>query len=168
MARPSKLNDKQWGDIKRRIAGGEKAADLAREYGVSRQTISERCQKRAETIKDVAHQIVSADAALRQLPVSEQLLARNLLHLAHIFLPLGLKRLLAGCSLLRRFCLQPTLELHALFWLCAALAPVANLGAVGLIGHWCDGIRGVCGHALLVCHRIADLMTSEAARREQC
>lgn len=78
MGRPSKLNERQWGDIKRRIAGGEKPADLAREYGVSRQTISERCQKRAETIKDVAHQLVSADAALRQLPVSEQLLTLNL------------------------------------------------------------------------------------------
>lgn len=72
MGRPSKLNEKQWDDIKRRLATGEKAADLSREYGVSRATISERCQKPSETIRDVANQLVSADSALRSLPISEQ------------------------------------------------------------------------------------------------
>lgn len=78
MARPSKLNPKQWDEIKKRIAAGEKPAALAREFGVSRATISERCQKPAETIRSVANKLVEADKALRSLPVSEQLLTLNL------------------------------------------------------------------------------------------
>jgi len=78
MGRPSKLNEKQWDEIKRRLAAGEKAAALAREFGVSRASVSERCQKPSETIRAVANQLVSADAALRALPVSEQILTLNL------------------------------------------------------------------------------------------
>lgn len=72
MARPSKLTDKQWADIRRRLSDGEKAADLAREFGVSKASISTRVTKRLETVKSVANQIVTADIALRGLPVTEQ------------------------------------------------------------------------------------------------
>lgn len=78
MGRPSKLTEKQWDEIKRRIASGEKASDLAREYGVSKTAISARVSKRIETVKAIANQIVSADQALRALPVSEQLLTLTL------------------------------------------------------------------------------------------
>jgi len=78
MARPSKLTEKQWDEIKRRIANGEKAADLSREYGVSKAAISTRVSKRIETVKSVANQIVSAEIALHALPVSEQLLTLSL------------------------------------------------------------------------------------------
>ena len=78
MARPSKLTEEQWSQVKRRLAAGEKAAALAREFKVSRATISERCQKPVENIKAVANQLVSAERALYALPVSEQLLTLNL------------------------------------------------------------------------------------------
>lgn len=73
MARPSKLTNKQWADIRRRLLAGEKAANLAREFGVSRASISTKVTKRLETVKTVANQIVAADHALRSLPVTEQL-----------------------------------------------------------------------------------------------
>lgn len=78
MGRPSKLTDQQWDTIKRRLAAGEKAADLAREFKVSKATISTRVSKRIETVKSVANQIVSAESALKALPVSEQLLTLTL------------------------------------------------------------------------------------------
>lgn len=78
MARPSKLKPEQWTEIIKRLLAGEKAADLAREYGVSKTAISTRVSKRTETIQTVAHQVVAAERALSELPISEQLLAVNL------------------------------------------------------------------------------------------
>lgn len=78
MGRPSKLTESQWEELKARLSRGEKAADLAREYGVSKTAISARVSKRVETVKAVANQLVSAEDALRSLPVSEQVLALNL------------------------------------------------------------------------------------------
>lgn len=78
MGRPSKLSEKQWGEIKQRLLKGEKAADLAREYGVSKTRISERFSERIGTVKAVANQLVAADAALRALPVTEQVQALSL------------------------------------------------------------------------------------------
>ncbi len=78
MGRPSKLTDAQWEVIKSRVAKGEKPADLAREYKVSKAAVSNRVSKRIETIKTVANQMVSAEQALRSLPVSEQLITISL------------------------------------------------------------------------------------------
>lgn len=78
MGRPSKLTEKQWGELLQRLLSGEKAADLAREFGVSKATISSRVSKRAETVRGVANQIVSAERALGALPLSEQLQAVSL------------------------------------------------------------------------------------------
>lgn len=78
MGRPSKLSDAKWEELKARLAKGEKATDLAREYGVSKAAISNRVSKRVETVKAVANQLVSAEDALRSLPVPEQMLALNL------------------------------------------------------------------------------------------
>lgn len=78
MGRPSKLSEKQWADITSRLVAGEKAADLAREFGVSKAAISTRVSKRAETIHSVANQVVTAERSLAMLPVSEQLMAVNL------------------------------------------------------------------------------------------
>lgn len=72
MGRPSKLTEAQWEEIRKRLLAGEKAADLSREYGVSKTRISERVSKRVENIKTVANQIVAAEVSLRSLPVSEQ------------------------------------------------------------------------------------------------
>lgn len=78
MARPSKLSEAKWEELKRRLLAGEKAADLAREYGVSPSAISMRVSKRIETVKSVANQILDADKALKQLPVAEQIMTITL------------------------------------------------------------------------------------------
>lgn len=72
MGRPSKLTEAQWDEIRRRLLEGERAADLAREYGVSKTRISENVSKRASAVKDVAKQIVAAEVSFRKLSVSEQ------------------------------------------------------------------------------------------------
>ncbi len=78
MGRPSKLTEKQWTEIKRRLLAGEKASDLAREFKVSKASISNRVSKRIETVKDVANQLVSANQALEQLSEPEQRMATEL------------------------------------------------------------------------------------------
>lgn len=78
MGRPSKLTEKQWTEIKRRVLAGEKPADLAREFKVSKAAVSNRVSKRIETVKTVANQLVNANRALEDLSDSEQSMAREL------------------------------------------------------------------------------------------
>jgi hypothetical protein len=78
MGRPSKLTDAEWDILKQRLVAGEKAADLSREYGVSKSAISGRVSKRAETINSVAKQLVAADQALKDLPLTEQVMTLSL------------------------------------------------------------------------------------------
>lgn len=78
MGRPSKLSDEKWDEIKRRVLEGEKPADLAREFKVSKSAVSTRVSKRVETVKAVAHQIVATEKALGELSVSEQILTTTL------------------------------------------------------------------------------------------
>ncbi len=78
MGRPSKLTEKQWNEVKRRLLAGEKAADLAREFKVSKAAVSNRVSKRIDAVKDVANQLVIANRALDDLDDAEQSLAREL------------------------------------------------------------------------------------------
>jgi len=78
MGRPSKLTDLQWEAIGKRLLAGDSAADLSREYGVSKAAISMRFSKRHEAVKAVANQIVDTERALSFLNVSEQMAARSL------------------------------------------------------------------------------------------
>lgn len=78
MGRPSKLTDSQWEKIGKRLLGGESAASLAREYGVSKAALSAKFSERVRNVKDAANQIVAAESALAKLNVSEQLAARSL------------------------------------------------------------------------------------------
>jgi hypothetical protein len=78
MARPSKLTDRQWEAIGKRLLAGESTSGLAREYGVSKGAISQRFSKRTETIKATAGLLVRTDEAMGKLNVSEQLAARSL------------------------------------------------------------------------------------------
>lgn len=75
MGRKSKLSDAQWEEVGKRLLAGEKAADLAREFKVSRATISERFSRTTEKVKAVANQIVTTEQAMEDLTVSEQLSA---------------------------------------------------------------------------------------------
>jgi AcrR family transcriptional regulator len=78
MGRTSKLTEKQWESIGKRLLSGESASSLAREFGVSKAAISQRFSKRHDEIKAVANQIVTTERALSKLNVSEQLAARSL------------------------------------------------------------------------------------------
>ena len=76
MGRPSKLAESQWTEIIARVSRGESQSDLAKEYGVSKATVSKRVSKPAEERKQrveaVANQLVTAETALKALDVSEQ------------------------------------------------------------------------------------------------
>lgn len=75
MGRPSKLTDRQWEAIGKRLLAGEKASALAKEFGVSPATLSQRFSKSTEKVKTVANQIVATEQALEDLTVSEQVTA---------------------------------------------------------------------------------------------
>ena len=72
MGRPSKLTETQWKELGSRLLGGEKAASLAREYGVPRSAISERFSERNRTVRELATQVVEVNRAITARPVEEQ------------------------------------------------------------------------------------------------
>lgn len=78
MARNSKLTDGQWAEVERRLIAGEKPAALAKEFGINRSAITRKFSQQVRNVKEVANQIVSAEAALLSLPVAQQLTAISL------------------------------------------------------------------------------------------
>lgn len=78
MGRPSKLSEKQWSEIEKRLLNGEAAIDLAKEYKVNRAAISRHLSQPIATIKTVANQILATEVALKSLPVAQQISAINL------------------------------------------------------------------------------------------
>lgn len=78
MGRKSALTDRQWSRIEKRLLEGETAAQLAREYGVSKSTISGRFSDRTKRVKAAAGLIVQAESAMEKLTVSERISARSL------------------------------------------------------------------------------------------
>lgn len=78
MGRRSSLTEKQWAEIGKRLIAGESTSALAREYGVSKSTISERFSERTNRVKATAGLIVKAETALHSLSISEQISARTL------------------------------------------------------------------------------------------
>lgn len=78
MARPSKLNDRQWAEIGRRLAQGEKPGDLAKEFKISRPAILARFSDRVSEIKSVASALASAELAVEKMPISDAMSVRSL------------------------------------------------------------------------------------------
>lgn len=78
MGRKSKLTPDQWNEIQKRHIDGESLRSLAKEFGVSESSARERISAQSAQIKTVANQIVTAERALAQLPVSAQITAQNL------------------------------------------------------------------------------------------
>lgn len=78
MGRPSKLTAKQWEQIGKRLLAGEPARALAREHGVTEGAIRARFSAQHKNAKSVANQLVSAEQALRELPLATQLVALNI------------------------------------------------------------------------------------------
>lgn len=78
MGRASKLTDDQWEELQRRILSGETITALAKEFGVSKSTISEKVSERNRTIKTVANQLATAEISFEKLNISERSLTRSL------------------------------------------------------------------------------------------
>lgn len=78
MGRPSKLSPQQWSEVERRLAAGEKAADLAKEFGVNASQITRRVTQVSQSIRNVAEQVAQAQTALAELPVAQQYAAISL------------------------------------------------------------------------------------------
>lgn len=94
MGRKSKLNERQWAEVQRRMLDGEPIRALAREFGVSEGSLRAQKSKRVETIKDVANQVVATECAIKSLDFDAQCavndyasklrsMASNLLSAAH-------------------------------------------------------------------------------------
>ncbi|GAA4401200.1 helix-turn-helix domain-containing protein [Quisquiliibacterium transsilvanicum] len=78
MARPSKLSPEQWAEIERRLAAGEGASALAREFGISPASVSVRVSKISKKVSETAHKLAEAQTALAELPVPQQYAAVSL------------------------------------------------------------------------------------------
>jgi hypothetical protein len=78
MGRNSKLTDAQWDKIGKRLLAGESTSALAREFGISKASVSARFSGRNKTVKDAAHTIVAAENALSKLTFPEQRAARTM------------------------------------------------------------------------------------------
>lgn len=78
MARPSKLTPEQWIEIERRLAAGEGASALAREFGVSPASVSVRVSKVSKKVSETAVKLAEAQTALAELPIRQQYVAMSL------------------------------------------------------------------------------------------
>lgn len=78
MGRKSSLTEKQWKDIGERLLRGESGRSLGKEFGVSEAAIRKRFGAQTKQIKDVANQLVAAETAFKDLPISAQISARTL------------------------------------------------------------------------------------------
>lgn len=78
MARKSKLTEQQWDEVLSRHLAGESIRSLAREYGLTENAIRKKISAQAEKIKSVANQIVTAEKAVSDLPISAQIKVRTL------------------------------------------------------------------------------------------
>jgi len=79
MGRPSKLTEAKWDELQRRLAAGELASDLAKEFGVHKAAISRRVAQPTEKIKAVVTQALAAESALKALPFSQRNIAIDLI-----------------------------------------------------------------------------------------
>ncbi|MDE1905952.1 MAG: hypothetical protein KGH75_05820 [Rhodospirillales bacterium] len=78
MGRPSKLTDRQWSEIERRMVNGEAIRALAREYGIQPGSIRAKLSIRVENTKLAAESIVKTGELLDKLPVIAQQNAHGL------------------------------------------------------------------------------------------
>lgn len=71
MGRPSKLTTTQWDEIGRRLAAGETAASLSREFGVGQATISERFSEYPKAaVRKLGHELAALPPHAQQAAVS--------------------------------------------------------------------------------------------------
>ena len=78
MARKSKLSEKQWAEVDRRLLEGDAARAIARDFDLSEAAVRSRKNTHVAPVKDVANQIVSTQRALKALPITSQQTAQTL------------------------------------------------------------------------------------------
>jgi hypothetical protein len=85
----AKLTQKQWDKIKARLDAGDKAADLAREYGIGRSAITNKFGEQKKKAIELANQIVAVERNLSSVNKSVQIdaftIAQNLLAISDNF-----------------------------------------------------------------------------------
>lgn len=78
MGRHSKLTEKQWFSVEKRMLEGESNRKLAEEFGVTEAAIRKRFGAQKKQIVSVANQMLETNRALKALPISAQIGAQNL------------------------------------------------------------------------------------------
>lgn len=80
MARPSKLTDKQWAEIEKRVPplGNESMRSVAKEYGVSEGVIRKRVKTQTKPANELANQIARVELEFERLPIKTQVKVRTL------------------------------------------------------------------------------------------
>lgn len=73
MGRKSKLTAQNETDIKNRLLSGERPADLAREFKISRSTFSEKFSETVKKMKAAISQLIITQETFARLPITEQL-----------------------------------------------------------------------------------------------
>ena len=73
MGRKSSLSDADWAKVGKRLLAGETARSLAREFKTSEASVRRKFPAQRKDVKDVANQLVAADAALKALPIASQI-----------------------------------------------------------------------------------------------
>lgn len=68
MGRKSKLSEKEWDEIQKRLINGEPIRAIAREYDITESSIRAKKSARVKMIKTAANQIVAAECAIKSLP----------------------------------------------------------------------------------------------------
>jgi len=78
MGRPSKLSPEQWAEVERRLAAGEGASELSREFGVHPSQVTRRVAQKSQKVREVAQKVAEAQTALAELPMAQQYSALSL------------------------------------------------------------------------------------------
>ena len=78
MARPSKLTPMQWETVYSRLMKGEKAADLAREYGMTKGRISQQFAQRCATVRETAEKLAQVELEVGRMTLTDQIMTRTL------------------------------------------------------------------------------------------
>lgn len=72
MGRPSKLSPDAWSQIERRLAAGESASALAREFGVNPSQITRRVSQVSQELRNLAKDHAKTQSAIAALPPARQ------------------------------------------------------------------------------------------------
>lgn len=70
--RPSKLTERQWAEIGRRVANKEPIRALAKEFGIDKTAISRRFSPQVKKLETLAKTIVEVEREFDALPISQQ------------------------------------------------------------------------------------------------